>query len=107
MALTIRAVYEGGVLRPMEPLTLREGQTVDVMIAGAEPAVPPLRDPTPEEEEYARRIKSAQSLEEMFAVMATAPPLPEGYDLERALNSNRNASGERAPFPEAGDEGSS
>jgi predicted DNA-binding antitoxin AbrB/MazE fold protein len=106
MALTIRAVYEGGVLRPIEPLTLREGQTVDVMIAGAESTVVPRREPTPEEEEYARRIKSAQSLEEMFAVMATAPPLPEGYDLERALNFNRKSTGERTPFPESGDGGS-
>ena len=53
----------------------------------------------------ARRIKAAQSLEEMYAVMATAPPLPEGYDLSQALNANRRATGERLPFPEPDDGG--
>jgi len=30
MTLTIQAVYEGGVLRPVEPLALPEGETVQV-----------------------------------------------------------------------------
>jgi hypothetical protein len=33
--------------------------------------------------------------------MDTAPPLPEGYDLCKALNENRKATGERLLFPEA------
>src|SRR5205814_2692358 len=104
MMLTIRAVYEGGVLRPVEPLTLTEGETVHVTIARTRPPAPALRAPTPAEEDYARRIKAAKSLEEMFAIMATAPPLPPGYDLCRALNANRKATGERLPFPELDDE---
>ena len=64
------------------------------------PAGPALRAPTPAEDDYARRIKAAQSLDEIYAVMATAPPLPEGYDLCQALNANRKATGERLPFPE-------
>src|SRR5207248_9608761 len=105
MTLTIRAVYEGGVLRPLEPFDLPEGEIVDVTIAKAKPSSgPPLRALTPEEEDYARRMKAAQSLEEMYAVMATAPPLPDGYDLCRALNANRKATGERILFPELEDE---
>jgi predicted DNA-binding antitoxin AbrB/MazE fold protein len=100
MTMTVRAVYEGGVLRPVEPLALPEGETVDVTIARTRPAGPALRAPTPEEEDYVRRIKAARSLEEMFAVMATAPPLPDEYDLNRALNANRKATGERLLFPE-------
>jgi predicted DNA-binding antitoxin AbrB/MazE fold protein len=100
MTMTIQAVYEGGVLRPVAPLALPEGETVAVTIVRTMPAGPSLREPTPAEEDYARRIKAAQSLDEMYAVMATAPPLPEGYDLCQALNANRKATGERLPFPQ-------
>src|SRR6266404_4386595 len=103
MTMTIRAVYAGGVLRPTRPLALREGEAVDVTIVQIKPLGSALRPPTPAEQEYARRIKAAQSLEEMYAVMATAPPLPEGYDLSQALNANRKATGERLSFPEPDD----
>ena len=105
MTLTIRAVFEGGVLRPIKPLALSEGETVDVTISLTRSPAPSIRAPTPAEEEYARRVKAARSLEEMYAVMATAPPLPEGYDLSRALNANRNATGERPLFSDADDGG--
>ncbi|HMC67092.1 MAG TPA: antitoxin family protein [Gemmataceae bacterium] len=98
MTMTVRAVYAGGVLRPVQPLALDEGEAVEVTVARTKPAVSTLRPPTPEEEDYARRIKAAKSLEEMHAVMATAPPLPNGYDLCRALNANREAIGERPLF---------
>ena len=87
MTMTVRAVYQDGVLRPAHPLALAEGETVDVTIAKAAPVTrPPLRPPTPEEEDYARRLKAAKSLEEAHAIMATAPQFPEGYDLCEALN---------------------
>lgn len=104
MQMTIRAVYQGGLLRPQQPLPLAEGETVDVTIATTKPAGSVLRPLTPEEEDYARRLKAAKSLEEMHAIMATAPPLPDGYDLCRALNANRKATGERLLFPELEDE---
>lgn len=100
MSITVQAVYEGGVLRPAQPLPLAEGQSVQVTVSCPESSGAALRPPTPEEEDYARRLKAARSLEEAFAVMATAPPLPEGYDLARALNANRKATGERLLFPE-------
>ncbi len=28
MTITVRAVYEGGVLRPIEPIALNEGETL-------------------------------------------------------------------------------
>ncbi len=104
MRMTIRAVYQGGLLRPDQPLPLAEGETVEVSIATAKPAGAVLRPPTPEEEDYARRIKAAKSLEEMFAIMETAPPSPE-YDIVSMINESRRLSGFRMPDPNpAGEE---
>jgi predicted DNA-binding antitoxin AbrB/MazE fold protein len=36
MAITVEAVYEGGVLRPVRPLPLREGETIEVVIPSLE-----------------------------------------------------------------------
>ena len=100
--ISVTAVYENGVLRPREPLKLQEGQTVQLAVYPQQPLMP-LRPPTPEEEDFARRIKAAKTLEEMFAVMDTAPPGPEGYDLCKALNDNRKATGQRLLYPELED----
>jgi predicted DNA-binding antitoxin AbrB/MazE fold protein len=105
MSVTVQAVYAGGVLRPVQPLALPEGATVEVTVSTAETIRPQIRPPTPEEADYTRRVKAVRSLEELFAALATAPPLPPGYDLSQALNANRQASGERPLFPE-GPEGS-
>jgi len=40
MTTTIEAVYENGVLRPLTPLSLSEGQRVQVFVAPEEPAQP-------------------------------------------------------------------
>jgi predicted DNA-binding antitoxin AbrB/MazE fold protein len=102
MMLTTQAVYEGGVLRPVEPLTLPEGKTVDVIITETKLAGPPRRAPTPAEEDYARRIKAAKSLAEMHAVMATAPPSPDDLpDIVEAINNSRRQTGFRRPDPNA------
>jgi predicted DNA-binding antitoxin AbrB/MazE fold protein len=106
MTITIQAVYANGVLRPVQPLALAEGAWVEVIISSATQSRPQLRPPTVEEEDYARRAKAARSLDEMLAALATAPPLPGGYDLNQALNANRRATSERPLFPE-GPEGSS
>ena len=84
--ISVLAVYEKGVLRPTEPLDLKEGQSVQLSVYPHLPLQPP-RPPTPEEEDYARRVQAVKSLTELHAVMATAPPLPEGYDLIEALNA--------------------
>jgi predicted DNA-binding antitoxin AbrB/MazE fold protein len=97
MTITIRAVYQGGVLRPAEPLRLAEGEAVEVTITRPSS---PRQAPTPAEDAYAQRIRAARSLEEMYAIMATASPLPEGYDLSQALDANRKGTGERPLFGE-------
>ena len=56
--------------------------------------------PTAEEEEFARRLKATKTPAEMFAVIESAPPEPEGYDLCRALDENRKQTGERLPYPD-------
>ena len=40
MTTTIEAIYENGVLRPLSPLSLPEGQHVQVSVASDEPAQP-------------------------------------------------------------------
>jgi predicted DNA-binding antitoxin AbrB/MazE fold protein len=101
MTMTIRAVYQGGVLRPVEPLALPEGETVEVTIARTKLVGPPLRAPTPAEEDYARRLKAAQSLDEMYAVMATAPSSPDDpYDIVSWINESRRLTGFRMPDPD-------
>jgi predicted DNA-binding antitoxin AbrB/MazE fold protein len=88
MTITVRAVYEHGVLRPLDPLSLPEGDTVAVTIARVGPEGGFPGSPTMEESQYAQRLQAAGSLDEMLAVMGTAPPLPGGYDLPRALDAN-------------------
>ena len=39
MTMTLQAVFENGLLRPLSPLDLDEGQTVQVMIADTGTAV--------------------------------------------------------------------
>ena len=99
MTLTVQAVYEGGVLRPVQPLALNEGETVEVTIVKAKPAGWTMRPPTPEEEDYARRLKAAKSLKEMYAVMETAPPSPD-YDIVAMINESRRLTGFRMPDPD-------
>lgn len=105
MTTIIQAVYEGGVLRPTKPLALPEGETVDVIITQMEPLGPQLREPTPAEEDYARRLKAAKSLEEMHAVMATAPIGPEDeFDIVKEINQSRRLTGFRMPDPDSAEE---
>jgi predicted DNA-binding antitoxin AbrB/MazE fold protein len=105
MSTIIRAVYEGGVLRPTKPLTLPEGETVDLIITQTKAPGLELREPTPVEEDYARRIKAAKSLREMFAVMATAPMTPEDeFDIVKEINQSRQVTGFRMPDPEPAEE---
>ena len=101
MTTTFQAVFEGGVLRPTRPLAFSEGEMIDVIVLDSRPKGVPMRAPTPEEEDYGRRLMATTTLAEMYAVMATAPHSPEDdYDLCAALNANRKATGERLLYPE-------
>jgi len=84
------AEREGGVLRPTKPLVLPEGETVDVIITQIKSPERQLREPTPAEEDYKRRIGAAKTLKEMFDVMATAPVAPEDeLDIVNEINQSR------------------
>jgi predicted DNA-binding antitoxin AbrB/MazE fold protein len=105
MTMTVRAVYEGGLLRPIEPLALPEGEIVDVIIAQMKPSRPQFREPSLAEEDYIRRISTAKSLKEMFAVMATAPSSPEDeFDIVKEINESRRLTGFRMPDPDSSEE---
>ncbi len=94
MNLKTIAVYSEGALLPAAPLPLAEGETVEVTIAPV--AIAPARKDS--EEERARRIRAAKTLEEAFAIMESAPDVDDDYDLCEALNANRHPS-ERQLFP--------
>lgn len=96
--MTIRAVYTGGVLRPVQPLALKEGETVDVTVAPAATvsATRPLSD-----EEIIRRIQACKSYQEWLEVTKLLPPDDGGYDIVNALDENRQWSGEPSLLPDA------
>ena len=97
--MTIRAIYTGGVLRPVQPLALAEGQAVDVTVApaGTAPATPPLT-----EEELVRRIQACKTYQEWLEVTKLLPADDGGYDIVKALDDNRRWSGERPLLPDEG-----
>ena len=84
MTTTIWAVFENGSLRPMQPLPLTEGETVQLTVTQAPNT-------------GAARMREAKSLDELFAAFPTVPQSADGYDLLRALDENRK--GERVLFP--------
>ena len=53
MTLTTTAVYENGVLRPVQPLTLMEGETVQLTVTTSAPR--------PTEDEIIAMMKAAKS----------------------------------------------
>jgi predicted DNA-binding antitoxin AbrB/MazE fold protein len=96
--MVIRAVYESGILRPVNPLELAEGEVVDITIERVKPSDLKLRHPTEAEKEYSQRIMAAKSLVEMFAIMETAPITEyDKFDLLQELNESRRATGFRMP----------
>jgi predicted DNA-binding antitoxin AbrB/MazE fold protein len=71
MTRSLQAVYEKGVLRPLEPLHLREQQVVTVSIAGEEFPEPWLD--TECLAACAREADDSVSLEEVRAALAKMP----------------------------------
>ena len=94
MTMTVRAVYVHGVLRPIQPLALKEGETVEVTVAPA-PSDSPLS-----EEEFIRRIQACKTYHEWFELTKLLPPHDGGYDIVKALDENRRWSGERPLLPD-------
>ena len=96
MTTTVRAVYEKGVLRLLDPLDLNEGVTVEVTVA----AVNSLRQPA-NGDEIAHRLKAANSIFEWVEATKLLPGDDGGYDILKVLNENRIRSGE-GPLTPAG-----
>jgi predicted DNA-binding antitoxin AbrB/MazE fold protein len=99
MTITIRAVYTGGVLRPVQPLALAEGETVEVTVAPA--ATAPAPAPV-SEDDIIRRILASKTYHEWLEVTKLLPPDDGGYDIVKALDENRRWSGERPLLPDEG-----
>ena len=97
MSITTRAVYEQGVLRPVKPLPLAEGETVDVTIAKANsPAV------AASEEEIRQRLQCAATITDWVEATKLLPADDGGYDVVKALNENRLWSGDQPLIPDEG-----
>lgn len=82
MTRNLQAVYENGMLRPLEPLDLREQQLVNVIITDEVPLEPLL------DTEYlaacARETDDEVSLEQVRAALAKIPgSLTEDFLAER------------------------
>ena len=90
MTMTVRAIYEGGVLRPVKPLGLTEGETVVVTLARTEPM-----KSLPSEDEDVRRVQAARTIKEWLEATKLLPPDDGGYDIVKELHENRIWSGER------------
>ena len=92
MTTTTLAVYENGVLRPVDPLPFTEGETVQVAVSRPTKPLAPLPPDVVE-----RHLRSARTLQELFDAFASASEPDEPYDLLKALDENRK--GERPLFP--------
>jgi predicted DNA-binding antitoxin AbrB/MazE fold protein len=87
MTITVRPVYEGGVLRLAQPLGLDEGEAVDVTVTRTKPNAQPVN-----EDEIARRLKAAKSIAEWVEATKLLPADDGGYDILKALNENMRPS---------------
>jgi predicted DNA-binding antitoxin AbrB/MazE fold protein len=94
MTMTTRAVYSDGVLRPVQPLALKDGETVEITV------VPASWNSPLSEEEMTRRIQACKTYREWFETTKLLPPDDGGYDIVKALDENRRWSGERPLLPD-------
>lgn len=91
MVRIIKAVFDNGTFRPLEPVPYCPGETFDLVVASAAEASDP----------YLERMRAAKTLAEMYEIVDSAPDeFPPDYDIEAALNANRLFSGERPLLPE-------
>jgi predicted DNA-binding antitoxin AbrB/MazE fold protein len=95
MTTTVLAVYQNGVLRPVQPLPFAEGETVEITLSR-----PKTLSPALSEAEAIQRIETAQTVDEWAAASNAAPETEDGYDLLQALDENRKRSGaQRMLYP--------
>jgi predicted DNA-binding antitoxin AbrB/MazE fold protein len=89
--ITVRAIYENGLLRPAHPLPLAEGETVEITVANASPASP---------EEWERKIRAANTIQEWADLANVCPQTDPDFDIVKAMNESRRLTGFRLPDPE-------
>jgi predicted DNA-binding antitoxin AbrB/MazE fold protein len=70
------------VLRPVQPLALPEGETVEVTIAAKQTE-------TASEDEIISRLQTCKSYRDWFEVTQSLPSGDHGYDIVEALGRNR------------------
>ncbi len=92
MTLTVRAVYQGGVLRPVQPLPLDEGETVEITVAK------PVTQASLAQ--WEQDIRAADSFQEWMALANACPAPAPGFDVVQAINETRRLTGFRLPDPE-------
>jgi len=83
MSMHTTAVFEHGVLRPMQPLDLTEGEVVELLLTPKGSAV----------DSIINRFRDSATLEELFAA-ANAASDDGDYDLLEALDQNRALAGD-------------
>jgi predicted DNA-binding antitoxin AbrB/MazE fold protein len=83
MVRMVKAVFENGKFRPLDPTPFVHGEElVMAVVSKAE-----------QDDPYLEKLRSAATLEEMFEIANTIPNDPEDtYDLVEALNENRKGS---------------
>ena len=82
MTHRLRAIYEGGVLRPLEPLALAERRVVEVVVSDDDLKAPPVRFVPAEE--YSRYADDSVTLEQVRRSLAKIPgSLAEDFIAER------------------------
>lgn len=82
MTHRVRAIYEGGVLRPLEPLPLAEQRVVEVVVSDDDFKTPPARFVSAEE--YSRYADDSVTLEQVRRSLAKIPgSLAEDFMAER------------------------
>ncbi len=92
MTLTVGAVYQGGVLRPVQPLALDEGETVEITVTK------PVTQATLAQ--WEKDIRAANSIQEWIALANACPSPAPAFDIVQAINETRRQSGFRLPDPE-------
>jgi predicted DNA-binding antitoxin AbrB/MazE fold protein len=95
MSTTIHAVYTNGVLRPVTPLSLTEGDKVELTIAQVVSEKTNLA-----EVEMIKRIQACKNYDEWLQLTRQLPSDDGGYYIEKALEENRRWSGEHGPAEE-------
>ncbi len=94
MTITVRAVYERGLLRRVQPLPFDEGETVDLTIGKPDPTPLP-----PSEDQALKRLQAAATIADWVEATKLLPADDGGYDILKALNENRIGSGEHPLIP--------